>query len=80
MVQELIRSREIKVDAARVNARIDELAAGYENPQQAAQQYRASRELMAQVESGILEEQCVDLLAEEAKTKLKSIPFEEFMR
>jgi len=80
LVQELIRSHEVKIDAARVNERIKELAAGYENPQQAIQQYRASRELMAHVESGILEEQCVDLLVEEAKTKLKSIAFEEFMR
>jgi len=80
LVQELIRAREIKVDAARVNNRIEELAAGYENPQQAAQQYRASRELMAQIESGVLEDQVVDLLAEEAKTKPKSIAFEEFMR
>lgn len=80
LVQELIRSHEIKIDASRVNERIEELAAGYENPQQAIQQYRASREYMAHVESGILEEQCVDLLVEEAKTKLKSIAFEEFMR
>ncbi|NIW24806.1 MAG: trigger factor, partial [Gammaproteobacteria bacterium] len=35
LVQELIRSREIEVDASRVNERIDELSAGYENPQQA---------------------------------------------
>ena len=35
---------------------------------------------MAQIESGILEDQCVDLLAEEAKTKPESISFEEFMR
>jgi trigger factor len=80
LVQELIRSREIKVDSSRVNERIEELAVGYENPQQAAQQYRASRELMAQIESGVLEEQCVDLLAEEAKTTPESIAFEEFMR
>lgn len=80
LVQELIRSRELQVDTSRVNARIEDLAAGYENPQQAAQQVRASRELMAQIESGVLEEQVVELLAEEAKTKPKSIAFEEFMR
>lgn len=80
LVQELIREREIEVDAARVTARIEELASGYENPQQAAQQYRASRELMAQIESGILEEQCVDLLVEEAKTTPESIKFAEFMQ
>lgn len=80
LVQELIRDREIKVDQARVIKRVEELAAGYENPQQAAQQYRASRELMAQIESGVLEGQVVDLLVEAAKPKPKAVKFEEFMR
>ena len=35
---------------------------------------------MAQIESGILEEQCVDLLVEEAKTTPESIEFAEFMQ
>jgi trigger factor len=80
LVQALIRDRELKVDQARVIKRVEELASGYENPQQAAQQYRASRELMAQLESGVLEDQVVDLLVEAAKPKAKSVKFEEFMR
>jgi len=80
LVQELIRTREIKVDAERVSQRIEELAAGYDNPRQAAQQYRASRELMAQIESGVLEDQVVDLLVSEASTKPRSVSFEDFMR
>ena len=80
IVQELIRTREIKVDSERVSQRIEELAAGYENPRQAAQQYRASRELMAQIESGVLEDQVVDLLVAEASTKPRSASFEDFMR
>jgi trigger factor len=80
LIQELIRERELKADRARIDARISELAAGYENPQQAAQQYRASRDLMAQIESGVLEEQAVELLADEAQTTPKAVEFSEFMR
>jgi len=80
LVQELIRTRELKADPARVDKRIAELSAGYENPRQAAQQYRASRDLMMQIESGVIEEQVVELLAEEAQTTPKSVPFAEFMR
>jgi trigger factor len=80
LIQELIRERELKADRARIDARISELASGYENPQQAAQQYRASRELMAQIESGVLEEQVVELLADEAQTTSKAVEFAEFMR
>jgi trigger factor len=79
-MQELIQSRELKADRARIDARVAELAAGYENPQQAAQSYRASRDLMAQIESGVLEEQVIELMAEEAQTMPKSIEFSEFMR
>jgi trigger factor len=79
LVQELIRTRDIKIDSARVARRIDELAAGYENPRQAVQQYRGSRELMAQIESGVLEDQVVDLLVEEAKITPKPVAFAEFM-
>jgi len=80
LVQELIHSRELKADPARVDARIAELSAGYENPQRAAQQYRASRDLMAQIEAGVLEEQVVEIMAEEAQTTAKAVEFSEFMR
>ncbi len=80
IVQELIGTRELKIDQSRVNKRVEELAAGYEDPRQAVQQYRASRELMAKIESGVLEDQVVDLIVSEAKTKPKRVTFEEFMR
>jgi trigger factor len=79
LVQELIRIREIAVDQARVSQRVEELAAGYEDPRQAAQQYRASRELMEKIASGVLEDQVVNVLVEEAKTKPKPVKFSEFM-
>lgn len=79
LVQELIRARELKVDQSRVNQRIEALAAGYEDPGRAAQQCRASRDLMAQIESSVLEEQVVDLLVAEAKTISKPVRFAEFM-
>ena len=41
--------------------------------------YRDDRELMAQVEAGVLEEQVVDFLLENAKTTEKSIAVKEFM-
>jgi trigger factor len=79
LVQELIRTRELRVDQARLSQRIEALAAGYEDPRQAAQQYRASREFMAQIESTVLEEQVVELMTEEAKTRPKPVKFAEFM-
>jgi len=79
LVQELIPKHGIELDSARVNQRIQELVAPYEKPEETAQIYRANRELMAQVESAVLEEQVVEFLLEHAKTKDKVVEFQEFM-
>jgi trigger factor len=79
LLQELIRKNGIELDQDRVRARIDELAAPYERPQEAAQLYRSSRELMAQVESGVLEDQVVEHVLGQAETVEKKMSFEELM-
>ena len=79
LVQELIRENDIKLDRKRVDARIDELVAPYEKASEAAQIYRSNRDLMLQIESGVLEDQVVDFILEHAKTKEKATSFREFM-
>ena len=79
LVQELIRANEINVDTARLDGRIEELVSQFEKPADAARAYRADRDLMAQLEAAVLEEQVVDFLRENAKTSDKSIQFSEFM-
>lgn len=79
LVQELIRSNGIELDRARVQQRIEELVAPYEDPQEAAQIYHQSQELMAQVESSVLEDQVVEFLLDRAKVTDRTQSFEEFM-
>lgn len=79
IVQELVAKHEIKLDPARVDERVQELSSPYEKPEEAAQLYRGSRDLMAQVESSVLEDQVVDFLVEHGKTKQKALSFAEFM-
>jgi trigger factor len=79
LVQELIRENEIKLDRSRVNGRLEELVTQYDQPEEAARHYRSDKDLMAQLEAGVLEEQVVDFLLENAKTAEKSIEFKEFM-
>jgi trigger factor len=79
LVQEVIAKNSIELEPARVDARIEELCSPYEKPQEAAQLYRGSRELMAQIESTVLEEQVVDFLLEHGNTTEKPVSFEEFM-
>jgi trigger factor len=79
LVQELIKAHKIELDRGRVDRRIEELAMPYEKPQEAAQLYRGSRELMAQIESAVFEDQVVDFVLERGKVKDKASTFDEFM-
>jgi trigger factor len=79
LIQELLREHQIKLDQARVEQRIKELAAPYEKPDEAAQFYRSDRGMMAQVEASVLEDQVVDFLLSRAQCTTKSLTFKDFM-
>ena len=79
LIQELVREHKIRLDAARAERRIQELAAPYEKPQEAAQFYRSDRDVMARVEAGVLEDQVVDFLLERAKKSGVVATFKQFM-
>ena len=79
LVREMIGKHGIQLDRGRVNERIKELSAPYEDAQRVAQAYRSSPELMSQVESGVLEDQVADYIVEHGKTREKRVGFKEFM-
>jgi len=79
LIQELLKEHKIKLDQTRVEQRITELAAPYENPTEAARFYRSDRGMMAQVEASVLEDQVVDFLLSRATCKAKSLSFKDFM-
>jgi trigger factor len=79
LVQELVKRYEIKPDRQRVERRVEELAAPYEQPEEAAQYYRSDRQTMAQIESVVFEDQVVDFLLEKAKVEDEPIAFQAFM-
>ena len=79
LIQELVRQNKIRLDAARVEQRVQELAAPYEKPAEAAQFYRADRGMMNQIETGVLEDQVVDFLLARAKTSDQALTFKQFM-
>ena len=69
LIQELLKQHKIKLDPARVDQRVKELAAPYEKPDEAAQFYRGNRGMMTQIEAAVLEDQVVDFLLERATTQ-----------
>jgi trigger factor len=79
LVGELIRSRGIVLDRARVEQRLADLAAGYPDPEPVLKAYRQNAEALRQIENSVLEDQAIDLLLERAQITDKPASFREIM-
>lgn len=79
LVGELARSLEIKLDANRVEETLEDLAAGYEQPEQVVRYYRSNREAMAGIEGLVLEDQIVDKVLEKASVERMTMSFDQVM-
>jgi len=60
--------------------RIEELAAGYDNPQEFIDWHYADRKRLAEIESKVMEDQAVELLLATATVVDKPMTFQELMR
>ena len=79
LVASVIRDNELEADGDRVKARVDEMAAPYDQPDQIRKMYFQSPELLQSVESSVLEEQVVDWLLSKSAVTNKTISFDELM-
>jgi trigger factor len=79
LMGELIKSRGLKLDRTRVDARLTDLAASYPDPEQVIKAYRQNAEALRQIENVVLEDQVVDLLLEHAKVRDQPSTFKELM-
>lgn len=80
LLAEVIRRFELKVDAAKVRARVEELASTYQKPEEVIDWYYKNKQLLSELEAGILEEDAVALLLEKATIKEKPVSYEEAMK
>lgn len=67
IVGEIVKTSKIKPDAKLVKAKVEEIASTYEQPQDVIDYYNSNRELMAGVESAVLEDQVVEYIVSQAK-------------
>lgn len=67
LMGQIVKAQGIPVDRQRVQARIEELAAGYPNADEARRAYQHNAEAMRQVESMVLEDQVIDWILERAR-------------
>ncbi|MCZ8130333.1 MAG: trigger factor [Steroidobacteraceae bacterium] len=79
LIGEIIRREGVRVDAARLEERIESAAAGYPDPEDAARQIRDNRELLSQLEAVVLEDQVVDWLTAKVKVTEQPTSFKDLM-
>tara|TARA_B100000925_G_scaffold275598_1_gene242006 strand:- start:1462 stop:2745 length:1284 start_codon:yes stop_codon:yes gene_type:complete len=79
LISKYIEDRELKVDQEKVKKHIEDMFAGYQEPEKLIEQYMGNQQIMSQIQSMVLEEQAFDLIAKEGEEKLNEISFSKYM-
>jgi trigger factor len=79
LVGEVIKTANIQVNQAQVQARFQDLAQQYPDAAQAVEQYRSNPQMRRQMEAAVLEDQVVDWVLERARVTDKQSTFKELM-
>lgn len=80
LIGEVVKKAEIKVEQDKVNAKIEDIAATYEDPQQVRDHYQNNPQMKSGIEALVMEEMVVDWIAEQAKVNEVSKGFDEVMK
>ncbi|MDH5446297.1 MAG: trigger factor [Gammaproteobacteria bacterium] len=79
IMSEIVKQQNMKADADKVRAFIDEMASSYEKPDEVVKWYYNDKQRMAEVESMVIEQQIVDWVLEQAKVEDKTETFNKIM-
>jgi len=77
VIGEVVKANEIKADPERVRSFVEDAAASYESPQDVVNYYYQNEQLLASVESAVLEEMVVEHILEKTTVAEKTVSYEE---
>jgi trigger factor len=80
IVGEIVKAAKLKPDAKRVKTMIEEIASTYQEPKEVIEYYSGNQELMAGVESAVLEDQVVDHILSQAKVSEVETNYDEIIK
>ena len=80
VLTEIVKSKELKADAAKVREAIEELASTYESPEEVVRWYYGNEEQLSAIEASVLEDQVFDYISEQAKLTEKTVTYQEAIR
>ncbi|MUV14189.1 trigger factor [Noviluteimonas gilva] len=80
LVGEIARRNELRLDQRRLNETMRLIASTYEDPEQVIELYRNDPQLMAGLQSRVMEEQVIDWIAERATHTEQALSFQDAIR
>lgn len=80
IVGEIVKTSKLKPDAKRVRGMIEEIASTYQEPKEVIEYYNNNQELLAGVESAVLEDQVVDHILGQAKVTDVETNYDEIIK
>ncbi len=79
LLRQVIVDKEITVNDEMLRTRVEELCAGYENGEDMVKMYLDNPQVMQQIEPMVVEQQAINWIIENGKTKDKKVSFKDFM-
>jgi trigger factor len=80
IINEVIQQNELKASPEKVREIIEELAAGYENPEEVIAWYYKENEQLQQIEGMALEESAIDFILDKAQVVEKKTSYDEALK
>ena len=80
LIAEIIQRDQLQVDPERVRETIENLAQSYEKPDEVVQWYYSNQEMLAGVQTLVMEDTVVEWISGQAKVEETSITFDELMQ
>jgi len=80
IVGEIVKQEQIKPDPKQVKAMVEEIASTYEEPQEVVDYYYGNRQLLAGIESAVLEDQVVEYILDKADVADETSTYDEIMQ
>ena len=80
VLTEIVKTNDMKADAARVREAVEELASTYESPEEVVRWYYGNEEQLSAIEASVLEDQVFDYISGLAKVTEKTVSYQEAIR
>jgi len=80
LISEIIQRDQLQVDPERVRQTIENLAQSYEKPEEVVQWYYSNQEMLAGVQTLVMEDTVVEWISGKAKVEDTSMSFDELMQ